>query len=165
LKAHLEELYILSSLSFLSVMHQTIFCLRPPLQTSNCINVPEKMISVNGSTPVWSTPSLWPALIPMLIVFAIYKLMIYPAFISPLSRIPNAHWSSPFFSTWILLVRYQNRENKELHAAHLEHGPVVRLGPNEICINNVDGGIRTIYGGGFEKGDWYSIFDNHGYVF
>ena len=39
---------------------------------------------------------------------------------------------------------------------------MVRLGPNEISVNCVDGGIRTIYGGGYEKGDWYAVFNNYG---
>jgi hypothetical protein len=105
----------------------------------------------------WSAGLAW-----LLIVTLIYKFVIYPAFISPLQQIPSAHWSAPFSSTWILWIRYTNRENREVHAAHLENGPVVRLGPNEISVNTVDGGLRTIYGGGFEKGDWYSIFDNYG---
>ena len=49
-----------------------------------------------------------------------------------------------------------------MHAAHQKHGPIIRLGPNEISVNQVDGGIRTVYGGGFEKGEWYRIFDNYG---
>jgi hypothetical protein len=105
----------------------------------------------------------WPvAFVWLLILAAIYKLFVYPALISPLSRVPNAHWSAPFSSAWILWVRFTNCENREIHGAHLEQGPIVRLGPNEISVNCVDGGIRTVYGGGFEKGDWYSIFDNYG---
>lgn len=49
-----------------------------------------------------------------------------------------------------------------LHAAHLRHGSVIRVAPNELSINDI-GGLRTVYSGGFEKGDWYSIFDNYGY--
>ena len=39
----------------------------------------------------------------------------------------------------------------------------MRLGPNEISVNDV-AGLRTVYAGGFEKGEWYSIFDNYGYI-
>ncbi|KAH8811985.1 cytochrome P450 [Xylogone sp. PMI_703] len=90
-----------------------------------------------------------------------YRYLIFPAFVSPLAKIPNAHWSSPISPFWILFTRYHWRENREVHAAHLKHGPVVRLGPTEISVNDV-GGLRTIYAGGFEKGQWYSIFDNYG---
>jgi hypothetical protein len=49
-----------------------------------------------------------------------------------------------------------------VHALHRQLGPVIRLGPNELSINDVEG-LRLVYGGGFEKGKWYSIFDNYGY--
>lgn len=104
-------------------------------------------------------------LVPLsLILVACYKFIIHPTFISPLSRVPNAHWSSPLSPIWILWIRYQRRENATLHASHSKYGPILRLGPNEISVNSLDGGIRSVYGGGFEKGQWYSIFDNYGYV-
>ena len=95
--------------------------------------------------------------------FAIYKFVAYPTFISPLSKIPNAHWTVPFSPLWILWTRFSGRENLDLHAAHLKFGPVIRLAPNEISVNDV-AGLRTVYAGGFEKGEWYSIFDRYGYV-
>lgn len=94
--------------------------------------------------------------------YAIYKYIIYPAFISPLSKIPNAHPSSPFSPLWILIKRFCEEENRTIHAAHVKHGDIVRLGPNEISVNCVDDGIRTIYTGGFEKWPWYHQFDNFG---
>lgn len=106
---------------------------------------------------------LLPVALCTLLAFGIYKFIIYPTFLSPLARIPNAHWSSSISPLWILWTRFRVHENREVHGAHLEKGPVIRLGPNEISINNVDGGIRTVYSGGFEKGEWYSIFDNYGY--
>jgi hypothetical protein len=94
-------------------------------------------------------------------IIAIYRFIIYPTFISSLSKIPNAHWSAPISPFWILWARYRCWENRKVHAAHLKHGSVVRLAPNEISVNDV-GGLRTVYAGGFEKGEWYSIFDNYG---
>jgi hypothetical protein len=101
--------------------------------------------------------------VAVLVSFALYKLIIYPAFISPLSEVPNAHWTAPFSPLWILWTRFRCRENRLVHAAHVKSGSVIRLAPNEISINDV-GGLRTVYGGGFEKGQWYSIFDNYGYL-
>jgi len=92
---------------------------------------------------------------------AFFKLIIYNGFLSPLSKIPNAHWTAPFSPVWILWTRYRCYENRALHAAHLKHGPVIRVAPNELSINDVNG-LRTVYAGGFEKGQWYSIFDNYG---
>ncbi len=94
---------------------------------------------------------------------AIYKFIVYPTFVSPLSKIPNAHWSAPISPLWILWIRRRCRENRKLHAAHLRLGPVIRLAPNELSVNDL-ASLRTVYAGGFEKGQWYSIFDNYGYV-
>lgn len=97
------------------------------------------------------------------ISLALYRFIIYPTFISSLSKIPNAHWSAPFSPVWVLWTRFCNHENRYLHAAHLKLGPVIRVAPNELSVNDVTG-LRTVYAGGFEKGQWYSIFDNYGYV-
>lgn len=97
-----------------------------------------------------------------LISLAIYRFIIYPLFISPLSSAPAAHWSAPISPLWILITRRRGRENATVHAAHQRLGPIIRLGPNELAVNCVDGGIRTIYAGGYEKGDWYAVFWNYG---
>ena len=98
-----------------------------------------------------------------LVGLALYKFILYPAFFSPLAKIPNAHPTSPLSSAWILWIRWSRRENRTVHASHLKHGPIVRLGPNEVSVNSLDGGIRTVYAGSFEKGDWYSnMFTNYG---
>lgn len=98
-----------------------------------------------------------------LVISAFYKLVIYPVFFSPLSPIPNAHWSAPFSRLWILSYRLVSRDTFAVHAAHQRKGPIIRLGPNEISVNSVDGGIRTVYAGGYEKGDWYlNVFSNYG---
>lgn len=92
---------------------------------------------------------------------ALYKFIIYPTFLSPLSKVPNAHWSAQISPLWILWTRFYCHENEYVHAAHLKHGSVIQLAPNELSINDI-GGLRTVYAGGFEKGQWYSIFDNYG---
>ena len=98
-----------------------------------------------------------------LLLYLVYKYIIYPTFFSPLSKIPNAHWSAPISPIWILWRRYAFSENAAIHTAHLNYGPIVRLGPNDISVNCVDEGIKTI--GAFEKPDWYpNAFFNYGYV-
>lgn len=94
--------------------------------------------------------------------FLIYKYLIYPVFFSPLSKIPSAHFTSSWSPLWILWVRYARVEVQTIHKAHVKHGPIVRLGPNEVSVNCVDGGIRTVYSGGFEKWSFYDQFDNYG---
>lgn len=102
-------------------------------------------------------------ILPMffLVVCLCYRYIFYPAFISPLSKLPNAHFTCSISGLWILWRRYQERELNTIFKSHQKHGPIVRLGPNEVSVNCVDGGIRTIYTGGFEKSDWYSIFVNY----
>ncbi|KAH8801390.1 putative cytochrome P450 monooxygenase [Xylogone sp. PMI_703] len=97
------------------------------------------------------------------IILCIWKFVIYPVYFSPLSKIPNAHWTSPISSVWILWVRLKGRNNRTIHAAHEKYGPIVRLGPSEISINCIEGGVKTVYGGGFEKHDWYPrVFSSYG---
>lgn len=95
--------------------------------------------------------------------YVLWVYIVIPTFLSPLSAIPNAHATSSISSLWILWKRYAEHENRAIHAAHVKHGEIVRLGPNEVSINCVDGGIRTVYSGGFEKWAWYpNQFENYG---
>lgn len=102
------------------------------------------------------------AALALLTILATYRYLVHPVFISPLRKIPPAHWSTPISPLWILYTRRRRNENATIHALHQTLGPLVRLGPAEVSVNCVDGGIRTIYGGGYEKGDWYAVFMNYG---
>lgn len=94
-----------------------------------------------------------------------YKVLIYPAFLSPLSKIPSVHWSASFSPAWMLWRRFTSRNNRTIQAAHEKLGSIVRLGPSEISINCVEGGIKSVYAGGFEKHDWYPrVFASFGLV-
>ncbi|USW51835.1 Putative cytochrome P450 [Septoria linicola] len=98
-----------------------------------------------------------------LLSLTLYKFLLHPLFLSPLSRIPNAHWSAPLSSLWILHHRLFQRDTPTIQSLHSILGPIIRLAPNEISVNCVNGGLRTIYAGGFEKGNWYSnVFSNYG---
>lgn len=85
----------------------------------------------------------------------VYDYILYPIFFSPLSKIPNAHITAPISPLWIVWKRFRGWNNRTIHDAHQRLGPIVRLGPSEISINCVEGGIKTVYGGGFEKHEWY----------
>ncbi|KAI1387761.1 cytochrome P450 [Hypoxylon trugodes] len=108
-----------------------------------------------------NTPDLYTSTILILILAFLYQYVLYSALISPLSRIPKAHWSCSISPVWILWNRFNHRENRTLHAAHKRFGPVVRIGPNELSVNSADG-VKTIYQGGFDKHQWYSLFNNYG---
>lgn len=96
--------------------------------------------------------------------FLIYHFMIHPAFLSPLSALPAAHWSASFSPLWILHKRYAHREVGALVDAHKRLGPYVRIAPNQVSVDDVEG-VKQVYMGGFDKPDWYAVFDNYGYVF
>ncbi|KXL45274.1 hypothetical protein M433DRAFT_61231 [Acidomyces richmondensis BFW] len=103
------------------------------------------------------------AALVLILTLAIYQYVILPVFLSPLAKIPNAHWSAPLSRLWILYHRSREEETPTVHLAHQRHGPIIRIAPNEVSVNSIDGGIRTIYAGGFEKGDWYkNVFNNYG---
>jgi hypothetical protein len=86
------------------------------------------------------------------------------AYLSPLKRIPTAHPSAPFTSFWMFWNRLQDREIRTVAEAFRKKGPIVRLGPNEIAVNVIDGGIKIVHNGGFHKSQWYDCFINYGLV-
>lgn len=92
-----------------------------------------------------------------LVVGLLYKHLIGPYWLSPLARIPNAHWSSPVSDKWIEWRRNAGEEVLTIYALHQKHGPVVRLGPNEMSVNSING-LKTVYTGAFEKHPWYGEF-------
>lgn len=88
--------------------------------------------------------------------------IIKPIFLSPLRRIPPAHWSSSASRLWVLSKRLREQDTPAVHEAHSRLGPVVRLAPNELSVNSPEG-VRAIYGGSFPKNDWYAnVFSNFG---
>lgn len=92
----------------------------------------------------------------------LYKYFIGPVWRSPLSKIPNAHFTVPIVPTWIWWKRRAGSATRTILSLHQRLGPVVRLGPNEISVNS-SSGLRTIYTGGFEKPrSYYDWFLNYG---
>ncbi|KAI1827298.1 cytochrome P450 [Xylaria intraflava] len=82
--------------------------------------------------------------------------------LSPLSKIPKAHWSSGISSVWILWQRWNGRELQKTLEAHQKFGPIVRLGPSDLSVSCYQDGIRKIYGGGFDKPAYYDFFTYYG---
>jgi hypothetical protein len=70
---------------------------------------------------------------------------------SGLKDIPNAHFSVPYSRLWLLLMKWNKRENRTRTRLHQRLGPVVRIGPREVSVNCIDDGIRIIYGAKFNK--------------
>jgi cytochrome P450 len=107
-------------------------------------------------------PSLWHSILLLLTSLVVY-FFIYPAFLSPLSKldIPNADPLAKYTPLWILWRRITQRANITTYEAHKKLGPIVRVGPNEISVNSLEG-LRVIYGGNFDKHEWYpNVFSNY----
>lgn len=85
-------------------------------------------------------------------------------FHSPLSAVPNAHFTVPFSRLWILWVRATGQEFSTCLAAHRRLGPVIRLSPKEVSINCIADGVRVVYGGNWEKSNMYDMFTYLGYA-
>ncbi|KAH7066474.1 putative cytochrome P450 monooxygenase [Paraphoma chrysanthemicola] len=106
---------------------------------------------------------LSPLGVAIILAFCAYRYIIYPAFLSPLSHIPSAHFTCSIHPIWIWWKRRGGRQGiHAIFSAHERKGPVVRLGPNEISVASLDG-LRQIYVGGFRKPKWYAEqFINYG---
>lgn len=90
-----------------------------------------------------------------LVAATFYKYTIYPCFLSPLAKIPNAHWSCSFSPVWLYYVRWTKQENRSIYKRHMESGAAIRLGPTTVSINSFEDGLKKIYQGGFPKPRFY----------
>lgn len=103
-------------------------------------------------------------LVPLVLVVQVFVSYLQ----NPVRKIPAAHPLAPFTSLWMASVRWRRIENATLKEAHERLGPIICLGPKEVSVNCVRGGIRDVYAGGFEKRDalsgynWYGFFTNFG---
>lgn len=98
-------------------------------------------------------------------IFAILiSIPIYHAFLSPLSRIPGPLLCR-FTSTWLWYHSYLGDEVTQIERLHVQHGPIVRIGPNECSISD-GAALNAIYNehGGFRKADCYENFDFEGHA-
>lgn len=89
----------------------------------------------------------------------IYRFFLLPAFLSPLAKVPNAHWTSPFSTVWTE-KRWRGNANNDrslakLLSAHQRQGEIVRLGPKNVSIASLEG-IRQVYTYGLEKDGCYA---------
>jgi hypothetical protein len=109
---------------------------------------------------------LLPLLSLLILLYLTYTFLITPLLLSPIRHIPTAHPTARFSSLWINLQRHHRRENAAIWGAHRRLGPIVQLGPNEVSVNCVKGGLREIYAGGMEKppgpAGFYAFFENFG---
>jgi Cytochrome P450 len=98
--------------------------------------------------------------ISLILSYLIYRHIFYHALISPLSKLPAAHLTAHFTSTWIWWRRRTGKESRSIFAAHQRCGTIVRLGPNEVSIVSQEG-LSKVYFGGFTRTEWVLAFRNY----
>lgn len=59
--------------------------------------------------------------------------VIYELCLSPLSPFPGPFWAR-FTDLWHVAVVTIGQEHTTIYALHEKYGPVVRLGPNKLCV-------------------------------
>jgi hypothetical protein len=99
-------------------------------------------------------------LVAVMLAFLFYRYLIYPAFISPLSKIPVSHPIASVLPIWMWWKERTGCQARSIFDAHQRNGPVVRVGPNEVHLASLDG-LRVAFNSGkFERSDWFLAFLN-----
>lgn len=110
-------------------------------------------------------PSIQWLFIGLAAMFIFYGRVLSPVWISPLSKVPTGIRWLRFTSLWITWKRYSGKEFYAVESAFREKGQIARLGPRELGVNIIEGGIRTVYGRGYHNPSWYDHFINYGLVY
>ncbi|EME82931.1 uncharacterized protein MYCFIDRAFT_188146 [Pseudocercospora fijiensis CIRAD86] len=93
---------------------------------------------------------------------ALYHFILYPLLWSPVASIPAVHPLAKISSLYMLWIRYWDDENDTVFAAHEKYGQVVQLGPQELSVNCIDDGIKTVYGKNFDRHYFYRVYEDCG---
>ncbi|KAK4495075.1 hypothetical protein PRZ48_013402 [Zasmidium cellare] len=91
--------------------------------------------------------------------FFTYRLIIYPIFFSPLSKIPTPNFLCSITEYFSHYLSWREQEFDWLLKHHRQHGPLVRTGPTSVSINSVEG-LRQVYMS-LEKHPFYAQFHNY----
>ena len=78
---------------------------------------------------------------------------------SPIAKIPGPTYNV-FTSLCLKYKEFTRRRRGYIHDIHQTHGPVVRLGPNEISFATADA-VKEIYqsgGSGYDRTELYDLF-------
>ena len=100
------------------------------------------------------------AILVLALLYFLYSRILYPAFASPLSKLPAAHPTAHVSDAWIAHRRQTGCESRSIFSAHQRCGPIIRLGPNEISITSYES-LRKVYYGGYTRTDWVLPFRNY----
>lgn len=97
---------------------------------------------------------------PWTLVAAVAAFYLYPFFVtySSLRSIPGPLLAR-LSDLWLFSTARRGKRFQLVHEAHKKYGPVMRIAPNHVSIND-DEAIQAIYGhgNGFLKADFYDAF-------
>ncbi|KAI4758394.1 cytochrome P450 monooxygenase [Aureobasidium sp. EXF-3400] len=90
-----------------------------------------------------------------------YK-VVYRAFFTPLRGIPGP-WHAAFVNWRLKIAVLGGRRADYIHELHQKYGPIVRITPNEVAIND-PASFKDIHkiGSGFNKTNWYEYLNTNG---
>ncbi|KAI9713247.1 MAG: hypothetical protein M1820_001234 [Bogoriella megaspora] len=96
-------------------------------------------------------------LLPALAIFYV----IYQRYLHPLAGIPGPFWAS-LSRLWLVKHCRDGDMHRVMIALHERHGKLIRIGPNELSIADIDA-IKTVYAAGtkFRKSEWYGVWQGH----
>lgn len=93
---------------------------------------------------------------------AVYYLLVFPLFLSPLRNIPGPYH---YRISRVFALNCQRKRQwiMRVHLLHQKYGNVVVLSPTEISVNGDLVYLRDIYTRNFPKDRFYENFRNHGF--
>lgn len=107
-----------------------------------------------------------PLLLSFLTILLLY--LLFPTLITPLIKPTLTHIPGPPLSLLtplpLIAHEFSRTRRAHIHRLHARHGPVVRLGPNEVSFTGL-GAVREIYasgGSGYDKTGLYGLFVQFG---
>jgi cytochrome P450 len=103
------------------------------------------------------------ALAPLFVAFTCIYAFVYGYLSKPSLRSIPGPASFAITRYRLALEAWKARSMQTVHKLHLQYGPVVRIGPNEVSFNSLSA-LRQIYGAGsgFERTVFYKMFDVYG---
>ncbi|KAJ3494290.1 hypothetical protein NLG97_g4177 [Lecanicillium saksenae] len=107
---------------------------------------------------------MW-AIIAIAVTAALFcRFILYPIYFSPLSNIPIINPLAAVTSLWIQWHRWRGTEFQLITRGFATKGPYLRVGPNEIILNDIEA-VQNVYGVGsnnFDKHPSYDYFITQG---
>ncbi|KAK5382251.1 hypothetical protein LTR20_006117 [Exophiala xenobiotica] len=101
----------------------------------------------------------------LLLIVAVLALgqVLSARYLNPLRKIPGP-WLASVTKLWKVHKTLQERMERENIRLHQKYGPIVRIAPNEVSIDDPEESLRIIYGPGsqYRKARWYEASDPPG---